>query len=51
MFDGLMTLIAKEFPDQIPTKLAPVLPDWNSEQAWDEFSSQHGTLDSVRRAD
>jgi hypothetical protein len=34
MYDNLLELIAKEWPELEPSKLPTVLPDWDDDSAW-----------------
>ncbi|EME45583.1 hypothetical protein DOTSEDRAFT_71327 [Dothistroma septosporum NZE10] len=35
LYDEMMTLIARKWPDQMPAKLPFVLPGWDNQNAWD----------------
>jgi isoamyl acetate esterase len=34
LYDGLMEVIQNKWPDQMPSELSPVLPNWDDQQAW-----------------
>lgn len=42
LFHDLITLIEREWPDQIPERLPFVLPAWDDEEAWRDDTSAQG---------